>query len=69
MVVHGNHPIYVALTVILRLLGVLKISTRQSNSMLKPTNACELQRRSSRPALQLSKALDREPEQPVENQA
>jgi len=31
----------VALTVILRLWWVLKITARQSNSMLEPTNACE----------------------------
>lgn len=41
VVVHGNHPISVALTVTLRLLGVPRISARQSNSMLEPTNACE----------------------------
>jgi hypothetical protein len=31
----------VALTVILRLWWVLRITARQSNSMLEPTNACE----------------------------
>jgi hypothetical protein len=42
----------VALTVILRLWWVLRITARQSNSMLEPTNACEpndvrLERRSA----------------------
>ncbi len=40
-VVLGNHPISVALTVIPRLWWVLRITARQSNSMLEPTNACE----------------------------
>jgi hypothetical protein len=52
MVVHGNHATGVALTVIQPLSGVLRVSARQSNIMLEPTNACEpnvvrLERRSA----------------------